>query len=355
MFISASLNRSSTAEHRPARLRRRAFTLVELLVVIGIIALLISILLPTLSRAREQANALKCLSNVRQLGLATVMFAQEHKGYMPTCSDTQYAAYADPYRTKFVYRDTGSGGSPVLFDSYSSLLPYLGSRASNATFITAPNAQSKIFICPSDNWQNGTLQAGYGIISNTTPPPGDLINGYYGYFPISYGVNADIATITDNLGVGRIAPADKDQISVSGGPPDPAHYGTDQPLNCQLFRVYQPSDVLLYGDCGTRPMTYSNPAFVYQNDTLYYTTDYVSANTMPTGTSLCSLQTTLKYTILAGKLPIDATGLPSQSAGNKARHKGNRINIVFCDGHAEGIFPQDFGRVRISPYPPVVK
>ena len=63
--------------------RTKAFTLVELLVVIGIIALLISILLPSLNRVRQQANSLKCLSNLRQFGTLIQMYAQSNKGSLP--------------------------------------------------------------------------------------------------------------------------------------------------------------------------------------------------------------------------------------------------------------------------------
>ena len=63
--------------------RRMGFTLVELLVVIGIIVVLIGILMPAISRAREKANRTKCLANLRTLGQAMVMYANNSKGWLP--------------------------------------------------------------------------------------------------------------------------------------------------------------------------------------------------------------------------------------------------------------------------------
>lgn len=80
--------------------RRKAFTLIELLVVISIIALLVAILLPALAAARRTANATACMSNLRQLGVATHSYAAESGDYLPALYDGRRSGVA---KERFVW------------------------------------------------------------------------------------------------------------------------------------------------------------------------------------------------------------------------------------------------------------
>ena len=82
----------SMARHSQCRVAAGglAFTLIELLVVIAIIAILAALLLPTLAKSKEQAQGVKCLSNLRQLTLAWVMYSGDNKDYLAVNGDENY-------------------------------------------------------------------------------------------------------------------------------------------------------------------------------------------------------------------------------------------------------------------------
>jgi prepilin-type processing-associated H-X9-DG protein len=124
---------------------------VELLVVIGVIALLISILLPALNKAREQANRIKCTSNMRQLMQGLTMYLNDNRGYQPL-----FATYADR---------PGSMAQEYLYPV--ALAMYVGVEGvSDRPFQPGPGGRffsymngindgpvrRSIFFCPSETW-----------------------------------------------------------------------------------------------------------------------------------------------------------------------------------------------------------
>lgn len=128
--------------HHPCR-DRGGFTLVELLVVIGIIGLLISILLPALGKAREAARAVVCESNERQIMMAFLLFATEHQQHLPgNYFDSIKQQPKDAEKRDWLLGDDPNQGTPQ---------EYLDGPQKGTIYRYVKDP--KVYLCPSyDHW-----------------------------------------------------------------------------------------------------------------------------------------------------------------------------------------------------------
>ena len=183
---------------------RSAFTLIELLVVVSIIALLISILLPSLKSARDQAKLLKCLANQKGMSSAAYVFSTDRNGVFQLASNNIGTKVADPSGTVYAYDNVGelltwpvalALGSGIDLEANWKWGVRAGTYAEAYEIKDRMSNQFQLLVCPSDPVKISTpfYPRDTGLVGQGDPDfpqSGGSNLAYWGF--LSYGINEDI-------------------------------------------------------------------------------------------------------------------------------------------------------------------
>jgi len=257
----------------------RGFSLVELLVVIGIITLLIAILLPAMTKARAAANSVACQSNLRQIANAAFMRAAEHRGFVQVAGwmndlfvPLTPESIGDAGEARYLYYDDAGVRRPAPLQA--ALAPYLGkpmrtdSRDHLEQDLAADSPVKRIFTCPSQT----NIEPGIMIAGGIPFWVGPTFVGSYAYNEGFLGYN----------------------------------YPTERRLRGNLNKVKRSSETVFLGDGLPR-----------------LETDLLFIAWFPGDSGVCTLAES-----------YDETNGGLRSEFDLHRHN-KRMNVVFLDGHTE--------------------
>ncbi len=245
-------------KHPVSSRRRSAFTLIELLTVIAIIGILAAIIIPTVGSVRDSAKASTCLSNLRQVGLAAIVYANDNKNFLP---------------------DAGTGNDPAWARTLSS-------------YMTIPAAQrTSIFTCPgalipieettnpySPTNPNGDIVLTYGMHAGLMPRGTKALSLSKVVRPSNIILAADMCQDPNNKGW---SPNSIEQPSIfasqsggRGGSIDPAEYistATDDDTGSNKWMRYRHKGKVNVTMCDGHAVAFTKGQI--QNRNVVYTTE----------------------------------------------------------------------------------
>lgn len=272
--------------------KRRGFTLVELLVVIGVLMVLIAMLLPAARRSLEAGRQVVCLNHMRQIAQAALMYCHDNDGTFPGVAGVDPPSQGDvgPLPFEWVYWES-TWTAPFNDPTRGPVMRYLGSHSLAAGNTPSPlQADLAVLRCPSDDPQSH-MELGH--------------QGVYGIYPFSYAINIWTAQWPSSW-------SKTTYVNYQG-----KTYNMIPAF--RLTEVRNPSQTIFFVDEDARYIddgTFTNMTFLAGADGWAEPASYIH-----------DVHNRADFT------PWDQTKPAGIATANL--DTGRRANVVFCDGHGE--------------------